>query len=175
MEDLLQDILKNLENKMMLSHNVMLEEFKTIRTGIANPQILDRIQIYYYNEKTLLKDISIISVVKPNKICIKPFDISLVPEIMKVLLSSRLGITPQTDGKTVDLIFPQPTLELRQKLTREIEKIAEQTKVSIRNLRRDGNNKIKKMKLDKSSEKIFLDKIQNLNNKWIQNIEKEKN
>ncbi|WP_153369126.1 ribosome-recycling factor [Candidatus Phytoplasma sacchari] len=174
MQDLCHEILDKLEIKMNYTHNLMLEKFKSIRTGVANPQILDQIKIVCYQEKMLLKDVSIISVVKGNQICINPFDKNLIPEIMKSILTSKLGITPQNDGITIKLIFPQPTEESRLLLIKEIESIAEETKVSVRNIRRDGNDKIKKIKLDKSSEKFFLDKVQNLHNKWIKNIEQDK-
>ncbi|WCA22543.1 ribosome-recycling factor [Candidatus Phytoplasma oryzae] len=174
MENLFQNILSELENKMNNSHKNMLNEFKTIRTGIANPQILDLIKINYCNEKMLLKNLSIISVISSNQILIKPFDHNLIPEINKAILSSSIGINPQINGTTIKLIFPQPTTELRKKLIKKIEQIAEKTKIAIRNLRREANNKIKKEKTDNFSEKSFLNKIQIAHDKWIKQIEQDK-
>ncbi|KXT29432.1 ribosome recycling factor family protein [Candidatus Phytoplasma oryzae] len=175
MEDLAKNILDKLETKMLKNHKTMLEKFSIIRTGVANPQILDKIKIMYYNEEILLKNLSTINVEQGNQINIKPFDSSLIPEITKVLLSSKLGITPQNNGVIIKLIFPQPTEEERLKLVKEIKKIAEQVKVSIRQLRKLGNDEIKKLKLNNFLENSFLEKIQEFHNKWIDNVEIEKN
>jgi ribosome recycling factor len=171
MENLGQEVLKKLKSKMSKNNELMLEKFCNIRTGVPNPQILDKIKIQYYDAETLLKNISIINVSQNNQISIKPFDSNLIPEIIKVLLNSNLGITPQNDGSIIRLTFPQPTEEKRKKLTKEIEKIAEQTKIAIRNIRRDGNEQIKKLKLNDFWEKFFLNQIQKLNNDWIKLIE----
>ncbi|MFR0367747.1 ribosome-recycling factor [Candidatus Phytoplasma palmae] len=173
MELLAQEIINELEPKMLKAKDLMLKRFVDIRTGIANPKILDKITLKYYGEDTLIRNISTISVTEGNQINIKPFDPNLIPEIKKVLLASKIGISPQDDGVKIKLIFPQPTEEKRKSLIKEVEKISEQTKINIRNIRRFGNDKIKKLKLNNQSENIFLKKIQELNNKWIKIIEKE--
>ncbi|MBP3059497.1 ribosome recycling factor [Texas Phoenix palm phytoplasma] len=173
MELLAQEIINELEPKMIKANELMLKRFIDIRTGIANPKILDKITVQYYGEETLLRNISNITVTEGNQINIKPFDSNLISDIKKVILASKIGISPQDDGVKIKLIFPQPTEEKRKLLIKEVEKISEQTKISIRNIRRFGNDKIKKLKLNNQTESIFLKKIQELNNKWIKIIEKE--
>ncbi|MDV3198346.1 MAG: ribosome recycling factor [Vigna little leaf phytoplasma] len=172
MEDLAKTILIELEQKMLQTQKIMLEKFADIRTGVANPKILDKIKINYYGEETALRNISVINVVEGHQIHIKPFDNGLINNIQKSLLNSNLGITPQNEGNIIKLIFPKPTEEKRKSLIKEIDKIQEQTKVIIRNIRRNGNDKIKKIKLNQSLESFFLNKIQELNNNWIKLIEK---
>lgn len=173
MEDLSKEILIKLENQIRKAKEVMLSKFNNIRTGRANPKILDKITINYYNEDIALKNISTISVHQGNQINIKPFDNTVINNISKAILNSDLGITPQDDGKVIKLIFPQPTEEKRKMLVKEVEKIAEQTKVIIRNIRRQGKEQIQKMNLNDTSENICLKDIQNLINKWIKLIEVE--
>jgi ribosome recycling factor len=173
MQEITQEILTDLKQKMNNSKDSMLTQFANIRTGIANPKILDKITINYYNTETVLKHISMISIFEGNQIHIKPFDTTLVPNIKKALLSSDLGITPQTDGFTIKLIFPQPTEEKRKFLTKEVEKISEKTKVIVRNLRRAGNDKVRKLKLPEDEKNTVLKQIQELNDHFIKLLEKE--
>jgi ribosome recycling factor len=169
MNDLEKSIFEKLENKMLQAQEVMLSKFTNIRTGIANPKILDKITVDYYNEKMPLKNISTISVLDGNQINIKPFDNTIIGEISKAILNSDLGITPQDDGQVVKLVFPKPTEDRRKILIKEVDKIVEQTKISIRNIIRQG----KKTKLNEvdTLEDNFSKDIQNLNNKFIKLVE----
>ncbi|KND62570.1 ribosome-recycling factor [Candidatus Phytoplasma phoenicium] len=173
MEELAKVILIELEQKMLQTQKIMLGKFADIRTGVANPQILDKITLNYYGVETALKNLSFISVVEGHQIHIKPFDPNLTHDIQKTLLTSNLGITPQNEGQIVKIIFPKPTEEKRKILIKDIHKIEEKTKVIIRNIRRMGNDKIKKIKLNQYLENVFLKQIQELNNKWIKIIEKD--
>ncbi|MDV3168131.1 MAG: ribosome recycling factor [Candidatus Phytoplasma stylosanthis] len=173
MENLLKEILTKIELKMSTIKESMIDKFNVIRTGSANPKILDKITVNYYGAEMVLKNISKINVVDGNQIHIKPFDHVLISEIEKAIFNSNLGITPQNDGTIIKLLFPHLTEEKRKALTKEVEKIKEQTKVFIRNIRRKWNEEIKKMKLNEAFEKLFLKEIQNLNNKYIELIEKE--
>ncbi|MEC4559061.1 MAG: ribosome recycling factor ['Conium maculatum' witches'-broom phytoplasma] len=173
MHEMTQEILTDLKQKMNNYKDSMLTQFSNIRTGVANPKILDKITINYYGAETVLKHISMISIVEGNQIHIKPFDATLLPNIKKALLASDLGITPQTDGVSIKLVFPQPTEEKRKLLTKEVEKISEQTKVIVRNLRRSGNDKVKKLKLAEDEKNALLKQIQDLNNHFIKLLETE--
>lgn len=173
MEELAKKNLIELEQKMLQTQKIMLSKFSDIRTGVANPNILDKITLNYYGVETVLKNLSFISVVEGYQIHIKPFDPNLTYDIQKTLLASNLGITPQNEGQIVKIVFPKPTEEKRKLLIKEINKIEEQTKVIIRNIRRIGNDKIKKLKLNQSLENVFLKQIQELNNKWIKIIEED--
>ncbi|MDO8167971.1 ribosome-recycling factor [Candidatus Phytoplasma melaleucae] len=170
-----EEILKDLQEEMLYYKELMLNQFTCIRTGAVNPKILDKIKVTYYNVQTPLKHISSITVFEGNQLHIKPFDEKLTTTINKAILSANLGVTPQNENNIIKLIFPRNTEEQRQKLTKEINKIAEQTKINIRKIRRLGNDKIKKLKLNQDSEKCLINKIQDLNNKYIQIIEIEKN
>ncbi len=172
MQQLAKDILVSLETKMNKAQEVMLKNFCDIRTGTANPNILDKIAINYYGARTFLKTLSSISVSEGNQLNIKPYDSNLIPNIKKVLLESNLGITPQTDGLVVRLVFPKPTEERRKTLMKEVEQLAEKTKVAIRNVRREGNYQIKKVELTKDLEIFYLNQIQTLTDQNIKLIDK---
>ncbi|TVY12428.1 ribosome-recycling factor [Candidatus Phytoplasma pini] len=173
MEELAKEILIELEIKMSNSKNIMLSKFINIRTGVANPKLLDKIIVDYYGVGTFLKNMGTINVIEGYQLHIKLFDLSCNDKVVNAIKAHNLGITPQTDGKIIKLIFPQPTEERRKQLIKEIEEISMQTKVVVRNIRRQGNDKIKKMKFNQYLENHFLKLIQDLTDKWIDLIEKE--
>ncbi len=124
----------------------LAEEFDAVRAGRANPKVLDRITVEYYGQETPLNGVATISSPDARSLVIQPWDTSLLKEIQKAILSSELGINPQNDGKVVRLIFPQLTEERRKELTKQVKKYAEDAKVAMRNIRRDGMDYVKKLK-----------------------------
>ena len=124
----------------------LAEEFDAVRAGRANPKVLDRITVEYYGTETQLNGVATISSPDARTLVIQPWDTSLLKEIQKASLSSELGINPQNDGKVIRLIFPQLTEERRKELTRQVKKYAEDAKVAMRNIRRDGMDYVKKLK-----------------------------
>ena len=126
----------------------LAEEFDAVRAGRANPKVLDRITVEYYGSETPLNGVATISSPDARTLVIQPWDTSLLKEIQKAILSSELGINPQNDGKVVRLIFPQLTEERRKELTKQVKKYAEDAKVAMRNVRRDGMDYVKKLKKD---------------------------
>ena len=124
----------------------LAEEFDAVRAGRANPKVLDRITVEYYGTETQLNGVATISSPDARTLVIQPWDTSLLKEIQKAILSSELGINPQNDGKVIRLIFPQLTEERRKELTRQVKKYAEDAKVAMRNIRRDGMDYVKKLK-----------------------------
>ena len=124
------------------------EEFDAVRAGRANPKVLDRITVEYYGSETPLNGVATISSPDARSLVIQPWDTSLLKEIQKAILSSELGINPQNDGKVIRLIFPQLTEERRKELTKQVKKYAEEAKVAMRNIRRDGMDYVKKLKKD---------------------------
>ena len=126
----------------------LAEEFDAVRAGRANPKVLDRITVEYYGQETALNGVATISSPDARTLVIQPWDTSLLKEIQKAILSSELGINPQNDGKVIRLIFPQLTEERRKELTKQVKKYAEDAKVAMRNIRRDGMDYIKKLKKD---------------------------
>ena len=167
----LEMLLLELEEKMEKSIASFERELSTVRTGRANASLLDSISIEYYGVSTPLKQVSSITVPEANQLYIKPFDKSVVKEIEKAILASSLGLTPQNDGVGIRLILPQMTEERRRELVKLVGKMEEQAKVAIRNLRRDGNDDVKKLDLPEDDEKGSLEDIQKLTDNKIKEIE----
>jgi len=169
--------LNQFEEKMKKSLAVLDKELASIRAGRANPAILDKVTVEYYGVATPLTQIGNVSVPDPRSILIQPWDASIIKEVEKAILASDIGITPNNDGKSIRLNFPPLTEERRKELVKDINKQAEQGKVAVRNIRRDGLEKFKTMKKNneiteddlKESEK----NIQNLTDKYIKKIDDE--
>ena len=139
------DIYKEVEEKMKKTISSCRDEFQSIRAGRANPSILDRIRVDYYGALTPLNQIANISVPEPRMIVIQPWDASTLQEIEKAIMKSDLGLNPSNDGKIIRLSIPQLTEERRVELTKVVKKTGENSKVALRNQRRDANDAIKKM------------------------------
>ena len=122
------------------------EEFGAVRAGRANAKVLDRISVEYYGSETPLNGVATISSPDARTLVIQPWDTSLLKEIQKAIQTSDLGINPQNDGKVIRLVFPQLTEERRKELTKQVKKYAEEAKVAMRNIRRDGMDYVKKLK-----------------------------
>ncbi|MBQ7329300.1 MAG: ribosome recycling factor [Oscillospiraceae bacterium] len=126
----------------------LAEEFDAVRAGRANPKVLDRITVEYYGQETALNGVATISSPDARTLVVQPWDTQLLKEIQKAIQMSDLGITPQNDGRVIRLIFPQLTEERRKELTKQVKKYAEDAKVAMRNIRRDGMDYVKKLKKD---------------------------
>ena len=158
-----------LKEKTEKSLNVLREELGTVRAGRANAALVDKVTVDYYGSPTPLKALSNISVPDPRTLMISPFDPKSIPEI-------EHGINPVNDGKVIRLQIPQVTEERRKELTKVVKKMGEDTKVAVRNLRRDANDKVKKMEkagdFTEDDAKGTLDDIQKLIDKTIKDIDK---
>ena len=126
----------------------LADEFGAVRAGRANAKVLDRITVEYYGSETPLNGVATISTPDARTLVIQPWDTNLLKDIQKAILTSDLGINPQNDGKVIRLVFPQLTEERRKELTKQVKKYAEDAKVAMRNIRRDGMDYIKKLKKD---------------------------
>ena len=124
----------------------LAEEFGAVRAGRANAKVLDRISVEYYGSETPLNGVATISSPDARTLVVQPWDTSLLKEIQKAIQASELGINPQNDGKVIRLVFPQLTEERRKDLTKQVKKYAEDAKVAMRNIRRDGMDYVKKLK-----------------------------
>ncbi len=153
----------------------LAEEFDAVRAGRANPKVLDRITVEYYGSETQLNGVATISSPDARTLVIQPWDTSLLKEIQKAILSSELGINPQNDGKVIRLIFPQLTEERRKELTKQVKKYAEEAKVAMRNIRRDGMDYVKKLKKDSAitedEQKKAEKDLQDLLDKFIKKVD----
>ncbi|MDY2912645.1 MAG: ribosome recycling factor [Agathobacter sp.] len=164
------------EEKMEKSLNNLEEEYAGIRAGRANPHVLDKLRVDYYGTPTPIQSVANVSVPEARMIQIQPWEGSLVKEIEKAIMMSDLGITPTNDGKVIRLVFPDLTEERRKELAKDIKKKGEDTKVAIRNIRRDAIDYIKKTgKAEDISEdeiKNIEDDIQKLTDSYVAKIDK---
>lgn len=169
------DIHKSTEEKMEKTISVYKEELQSIRAGRANTSLLDRITVDYYGQMTPLIQVASVSAPEPRLLTIQPWDVNLIQAIEKAIMVSDLGINPTNDGKVIRLQIPQLTEERRKDLTKVVKKNGENAKVSIRNLRRDGIDVIKKMEkskeLDEDQKRHAEDIMQKITNKFIEEID----
>ena len=168
--------MEDLEERMLKSLSVYEENLSEVRAGRANPAILNRITVDYYGVATPINQVAGISVPEARLIVIQPWDASILKEIEKAILASDIGLNPNNDGKVIRLNFPELTEERRKELVKEIRKMAEDAKVSIRAIRRDGMEDLKTKQ--KNSEITEDDKtrgeenIQKLTDKYVGEIDK---
>ena len=135
---------KAYEDKMQKAFEFLLSDFQTIRAGRANPHVLDKIRVDYYGTPTPLQQVGNITVPEARMLQIAPWEKSLIKEIEKAIMASDVGITPSNDGAVIRLVFPELTEERRKELVKEVKKKGEESKVAIRNIRRDANDSFKK-------------------------------
>ena len=137
---------KDFENKMKKTCDALTTQLATLRAGRANASVLDQIQVDYYGSPTPIQQVASIATPDPRTLLIQPWDGSVLKGIEKAILASDLGINPQNDGRVIRLVFPQLTEERRKDLTKQVRKYAEEAKVALRNIRRDGMDYVKKLK-----------------------------
>ena len=165
--------IKEKMSKTIESLNVRLSE---VRAGRANPAILNKVKIDYYGTPTPINQVAGISVPEARMIVIQPWDTSVLKDIEKAILTSEIGINPNNDGKVIRLNFPELTEERRKELVKEIKKYAEETKVAVRNSRRDAIEKFKAMQkqgeMTEDELKSAEDEVQKITDKNIEEIDK---
>lgn len=132
------------ESKMQKVLDTLEEALDGIRAGRANPGVLSKVMVEYYGTPTPIQQIASVSSPDPRSLLIQPWDTKVVKDIEKAILASDIGINPQNDGRSIRLIFPQLTEERRKELTKQVKKYGEEAKVSVRNVRRDAVDKMKK-------------------------------
>ncbi|MBI2447855.1 MAG: ribosome recycling factor [Candidatus Omnitrophica bacterium] len=170
-----QQLLKDTEDKMKRTADVVSKEFLTIRTGRASSALVEGIKVDYYGTPTPLKQLATITTPDPKLLVIQPWDVSVLPEIEKAILKSDLGLNPTNDGKLMRIGIPQLTKERREELVKIVRKVAEEGRVSIRSIRRDSNESLKKFQKDglisEDDAHKFQDTVQKLTDKYISNID----
>jgi len=164
------------ESKMKKTVEVLQSQFSAIRAGRANPSVLDQIKVEYYGSLTPINQIASISTPDPRTLMIQPWDASSLKMIEKAIMTSELGINPANDGRNLRLVFPQPTEERRKELIKQVSKHAEESKVAIRNVRRDA---VETYKAQKKKSEITEDDLvntekdlQKLTDNYIKEIDK---
>ena len=171
----LEELFLNGEEKMEKALEQLNREFKTVRTGRANPNILDRVSVEYYGAPTPLRQMAQVTVQDGTTLVIAPFDKSILKEVEKALTKAELGVMPNNDGIVIRMIFPPLTEEKRKEITKDVKKFGEDSKVAIRNIRRDMTDALKKLEksenLPEDVVKDNQDKIQKLTDKYTGKIE----
>lgn len=167
--------LKPYEEKMQKAYDYLVTDLGAIRAGRANPHVLDKIRVDYYGTPTPIQQVGNITVPEPRVIQIAPWEKTLIKAIEKAIMMSDVGITPSNDGSLIRLVFPELTEERRKDLVKDVKKRGEESKVAIRNARRDGNDALKKLsKSDVSEDEIkqLEDNLQKLTDKFIKDLDK---
>ncbi|MBE6531195.1 MAG: ribosome recycling factor [Ruminococcaceae bacterium] len=166
---------KDFEARMGKAINAYEQNIATIRAGQASTAVLSKINFEYWGAPTPLMSMADVRVADSKTVTITPYDATTLKAMEKAILTSDLGITPTNDGKMIRLVFPQPTEERRKELVKQVQKMAEEAKVAIRNIRRDANDLCKKMKKDsemtEDEQKASEKSVQDLTDKYIKDVD----
>lgn len=172
----MRNIISEAEDKMKKTIVRIQQEFAAIRTGRAAPAILDRVEVEYYGSNTPIKSIASVATPDARTLTIQPFDRTALSAIEKAILKSDLGLTPNSDGQTLRIVFPPPTQERRKELAKLAKREAEEGKVALRNVRRDEQDKIKasekKNEITQDDAKRMQEQLQKLTDRYVGEIDK---
>ena len=167
---------ENTEERMEKTIASLKDSLNTIRTGRANATIFDKVRVDYYGTKSPLNQVATIQIPEARSVIIQPFDKSLITEIEKAIQVADLGFNPSNDGKVIRITIPALTADRRKELVKQAKTIAENSRTAIRNIRRDGNDDLKKQQKDgaltEDGLKTETDKLQKLTDKYIDEINK---
>ena len=164
-------VILELNEKMDKAIATLEKRFTTVRAGRANPYSLDGIVVEYYGSMTPLKQLATISVPEARQLLIKPFDRGCLKDIEKAILASNLGYNPGNDGETIRIIIPELTEERRRELVKQVKAMSEETKVAIRNIRREGIEAVSKLEVSEDEEKGLEKDIQDIVNEYNKKVE----
>ena len=165
------EFISDIENKMKGTLANLEKRFTTVRAGRANPSSLDGVMVDYYGSPTPVNQIAGISVVEGRQLVIKPYDRSSIKDIEHAIYEAGLGLTPQNDGELIRIMVPALTEERRREFAKNVWKFAEHAKVSIRNIRRDANDEIKKTDAREDEVKDGQERVQKLTDKFVKEID----
>jgi ribosome recycling factor len=167
---------ETIEARMDKTIASLKDSFNTIRTGRANAAIFDKVRVDYYGTKSPLNQVATIAIPEARSVIITPFDKSLISEIEKAIQMADLGLNPSNDGKVIRIAIPALTADRRKELVKQAKTVAENSRTAIRNIRRDGNDDLKKQQKDgtltEDGLKTETDKLQKLTDKYIDEINK---
>ena len=171
-----KELIKQIEEDMQKAIESTKREMAELRSGRANPKMVEGVRVNYYGAPTLLKELATIGVPEARMVVISPYDPTALKEIEKAILQSDLGITPVSDGKIIRLLVPPLSEERRQELIKIVKKVSEEGKVSVRTVRRDGKEKIKVLEKEKkiSEDERFKseDSLQKMTDKYIKDLDR---
>lgn len=168
------DLLEEAEQKMEMAADHVAGEFGTVRTGRANPQLLHRITVNYYGSSTPLQQLASIAVPEPRMLVVQPYDRSSLGDIEKSILHADLGLNPTNDGSVIRIVFPSLTEERRKDLIKLVRNMAEEGRVSVRNVRRHAKAEMEALHGEISDDDIRRgeDELQELTDRWVERIDK---
>ena len=168
---------KAYEEKMKKSISAFESDLDVIRAGQANPQLVNRVTFEYYGAPTPITNMADVKASDAKTVTIAPYDPSTLKAMEKAILASDIGITPVNDGRVIRLVFPQPTEERRKELVKQVQKLGEEAKVAVRNVRRDANDQLKKLEKDKAISEDELkkatDDVQKLTDKYVAKVDEK--
>ncbi len=171
----MQALLKDIESRMNAALEALSRELATVRTGRASTSLLDTIRVDYYGTPTPVPRMASVSVPDARTLVIQPWEAGQLAAIERAIVKSDLGVTPVNDGRTIRLVLPPLTEERRKQLARTVHKIAEEARVAIRNIRREGNDKLKGMtrdrKISEDEERRGLEQIQKTTDRFIARVD----
>ena len=168
------ELLDVTKHKMEKAVEKLDENLKTIRTGVANASLLEHVHFEYYGSETPINQVASIKVVEGRQLMIKPYDRSTLKDIERAIATSDTGLVPQSDGEVIRLNVPALTEERRKQLSKEADKMGEEAKIAVRNVRREANDAIKEDKeLTEDDAKRMQEKVQKLTDEFAKKIEKE--
>lgn len=168
------ELLDVTKHKMEKAVEKLDENLKTIRTGVANASLLEHVHFEYYGSETPINQVASIKVVEERQLMIKPYDRSTLKDIERAIATSDTGLVPQSDGEVIRLNVPALTEERRKQLSKEADKMGEEAKIAVRNVRREANDAVKKDKeLTEDDAKRMQEKVQRLTDEFAKKIEKE--
>ena len=163
------------EDKMQKSLKSLETDLQGIRAGRANPHVLDKITVNYYGSPTPIQQVANVTVPEARIIQIQPWEAKMIKEINKAIMASDVGITPTDDGRVIRLVFPELTEERRKVLVKDVRKKGEAAKVAVRNIRRDGNEMLKKMKkedgVSEDEVKDLEEELQKMADKYVKEVD----
>ena len=169
-----EEIITVSKEKMEKTVQSLSRELATVRAGRANPALLDKVVVDYYGTPTPLNQLSNISAPEPRLLVVQPWDKSAMGTIEKAILKSDLGLTPNSDGNIIRIAIPQLTEERRRDLVKLVKKMAEESRVAVRNIRRDANDEIKRMEksgdISQDDSRRLQDEIQELTNEYVEKV-----
>jgi ribosome recycling factor len=168
------EVIRDAEETMKKAVANLMKEFQTIRTGRANPALLDRVEVDYYGTPTPLKSLANISTPDGRSLLIQPYDKSGLKDIEKAIHNSGLGLTPNSDGTVIRITIPQLTEERRKEMTKTVKKFGEEAKIAVRNIRREGADELKKLKGELSEDEIKRQEeaLQKVTDKYVKEVDK---
>lgn len=167
--------IKDYEEKMKKTISAYEGELGSISAGRANPTVLDKVRVDYYDSPTAINQVAEVKIPDARTIVIQPWDSSILKDIEKAIQIADIGLVPQNDGKVIRISFPQPTEERRRELSKQVSGMGEKAKVALRNIRRDANDKIKDMtkkkEMTEDEQKISEKEVQDMTEKFVKDVD----